>query len=79
MLRNVVLTLGVGGVFVVLNEVPELECSGISASTPPKKSWIPLLNEVLSLNAQEFFAIFTDMLYAPFLNEVLSLNAQEFF
>ena len=37
-----------------------------------------LLNEVLSLNAQESTAKMTDMFYLGILNEVLSLNAQEF-
>ena len=36
-----------------------------------------LLNEVLSLNAQECTASAPHSTAAPFLNEVLSLNAQE--
>ena len=35
------------------------------------------LNEVLSLNAQEFIARRTRLRFAVILNEVLSLNAQE--
>ena len=37
-----------------------------------------LLNEVLSLNAQESVPLIPRMLSGNFLNEVLSLNAQEF-
>ena len=37
----------------------------------------PLLNEVLSLNAQEFFESGVTVWTDPVLNEVLSLNAQE--
>ena len=37
-----------------------------------------LLNEVLSLNAQEFGGVWEKLLIAVILNEVLSLNAQEF-
>ena len=36
-----------------------------------------ILNEVLSLNAQELFGHSAPRPNAPFLNEVLSLNAQE--
>ena len=38
---------------------------------------LDLLNEVLSLNAQEFITAATDHNVFDFLNEVLSLNAQE--
>ena len=37
-----------------------------------------VLNEVLSLNAQEFSTRYRIMARCPLLNEVLSLNAQEF-
>ena len=37
----------------------------------------PLLNEVLSLNAQEFMLLDLSNANSAFLNEVLSLNAQE--
>ena len=43
---------------------------------PPKPSTI--LNEVLSLNAQEWLFPCDTVRSARFLNEVLSLNAQEF-
>ena len=36
-----------------------------------------ILNEVLSLNAQEFLLLMTARPRRKFLNEVLSLNAQE--
>ena len=36
-----------------------------------------LLNEVLSLNAQELNSIYDVLVYFVVLNEVLSLNAQE--
>ena len=36
------------------------------------------LNEVLSLNAQEYLATTREPRAFPILNEVLSLNAQEF-
>ena len=39
---------------------------------------LPFLNEVLSLNAQEFDGDVADIRLLVFLNEVLSLNAQEF-
>ena len=38
----------------------------------------PILNEVLSLNAQEYTALIGASMPALILNEVLSLNAQEF-
>ena len=38
----------------------------------------PLLNEVLSLNAQESWCLGRPIASGAFLNEVLSLNAQEF-
>ena len=38
---------------------------------------LSVLNEVLSLNAQEFFRKILGRAYRGFLNEVLSLNAQE--
>ena len=38
-----------------------------------------VLNEVLSLNAQECSTTRTDLVICKFLNEVLSLNAQEFY
>ena len=48
-----------------------------NAATPPRRCFAILLNEVLSLNAQEFclFQVYSNGL--DFLNEVLSLNAQE--
>ena len=38
----------------------------------------PILNEVLSLNAQEFFPFTSPSRTRIILNEVLSLNAQEY-
>ena len=38
----------------------------------------PFLNEVLSLNAQEFSMRYRRAAHCPLLNEVLSLNAQEY-
>ncbi len=45
---------------------------------PLRSGRIPLLNEVLSLNAQEFRADEFAASHVTILNEVLSLNAQEF-
>ena len=39
---------------------------------------VAVLNEVLSLNAQELMAVCSSRPIIAFLNEVLSLNAQEF-
>ena len=44
----------------------------------PTASPTTILNEVLSLNAQEFHPTHSIMNMPDFLNEVLSLNAQEF-
>ena len=43
----------------------------------PTASPTTILNEVLSLNAQEFHPTHSIMNMPDFLNEVLSLNAQE--
>ena len=40
-------------------------------------AWQPVLNEVLSLNAQELQTLDENDYYDLLLNEVLSLNAQE--
>ena len=47
-------------------------------ATHGSSNTIYFLNEVLSLNAQEFIARRTRLRFAVILNEVLSLNAQEF-
>ena len=41
MLRNVVLTLGVGGVFVVLNEVLSLNAQELEAFASGEWKWYP--------------------------------------
>ena len=45
---------------------------------PERRSRRKILNEVLSLNAQEFRKYATTASQTDILNEVLSLNAQEF-
>ena len=47
-------------------------------ATHGSSNTIYFLNEVLSLNAQEFIARRTRLRFAVILNEVLSLNAQEY-
>ena len=46
--------------------------------TPALADMIAILNEVLSLNAQEWNATSRNIQAKTLLNEVLSLNAQEF-
>ena len=45
--------------------------------TPHITTAFPVLNEVLSLNAQEYATIVRNSNVTDILNEVLSLNAQE--
>ena len=49
-----------------------------NASTRTGLPLSTILNEVLSLNAQEFSALYQGCPLSDFLNEVLSLNAQEY-